>query len=224
MCIYGIEIDIISRTNANAYKICFWVLTYIIFDKNLLTTIRNETNRAFRNDSLDVHHLEDDCPRLEELYLEILRVGSAAASIRTTVEPIVIGGKTLRKGVRILMPYRQLHFNEEAFGRNTNHFYPARFAEKPDLRHHPSYRPFGGGTTYCPGRFIAKREVFAFVAFVLNRFEIELAATSPNSGDGNSAPSVPQTFPSMDESTPNTGVLGPCKGCEVFITLKKPAP
>lgn len=210
-----------SRANANAYRVCFWILAYIVFDKTLLTTIRNETNRAFRNGSLDVHCLEDHCPRLEELYLEILRFCSSAASVRTTTEPTVIGGKTLRKGVRVLMPYRQLHLNEEAFGHNTNDFYPTRFFEDPNLLNHPSYRPFGGGKTYCPGRFIAKREVFAFVAFTLNRFELELATTPPSPCDGKDTAFSRQTFPSMDVSTPNTGILAPSKGCDVYISLKK---
>lgn len=31
------------------------------------------------------------------------------------------------------------------------------------------------GTAYCPGRFLAKREVYMFVATVLFRFDIKLA-------------------------------------------------
>ncbi|MCJ1268396.1 hypothetical protein MMC22_008284 [Lobaria immixta] len=41
-----------------------------------------------------------------------------------------------------------------------------------------SYRPFGGGSTYCPGRFGAKQEVFMFVATVLARFDISTVATA----------------------------------------------
>ena len=36
----------IARINANAYKICFWMMAYILYDHNLLTTLRAEISPA----------------------------------------------------------------------------------------------------------------------------------------------------------------------------------
>lgn len=37
------------------------------------------------------------------------------------------------------------------------------------------FRPFGGGATLCPGRFLAKREVLTCVALAVGRFDLALA-------------------------------------------------
>lgn len=38
----------------------------------------------------------------------------------------------------------------------------------------PSYKPYGGGKAYCPGRFFAPQEIFGFVALLVHLFDIQL--------------------------------------------------
>ena len=76
----------------------------------------------------------------------------------------MIGGKLLKPGYRVMSPFRQLHFNEEIFGREVESCDPDRFLLKGSLACDASFRSFGGGSTLCPGRFIARQEVFVFVA------------------------------------------------------------
>lgn len=51
----------------------------------------------------------------------------------------------------------------------------ARFLAKKTLHHTKGYHPFGGGNTYCPGRFFARSEIYIFIATTLNRLDLQLA-------------------------------------------------
>ena len=104
------------------------------------------------------------------------------------------------------MPYRQLHFEEKAFGPHVKVFRPERFLGDNKADNGPYFKPFGGGTTYCSGRFIARREVLAFVALILHRYDMRLADANP-------------VLPRLDERTPTLGVLGPVKWDDTAVML-----
>lgn len=135
-------------------------------------------------------------PTLDAAFNETLRVTSVSSSARNIQAPVVIGDKTLCTDGKILMPYRQLHLEESVFGPDTTTFNHKRFLEKPDLSRSPSFKPFGGGSTYCSGRFIAKREVLAFVALAVHRYDFSLETPE-------------RAFPRMDETKPTLGIMDP---------------
>lgn len=124
------------------------------------------------SDALE-NRFEQQCPRLKAVYLEILRLTASSSTVRDIRSPTEIGGKTLQPGANILVPYRQLHINPDIFGTNADQFDADRFLHDPDLSKNPSFRPFGGGKTYYPGRYLAAREILTFVALALHRFDIE---------------------------------------------------
>ncbi|KAI8943914.1 cytochrome P450 [Xylaria longipes] len=97
------------------------------------------------------------------------------ASARVVTQDTIIGKHLMRKGNRILIPYRFLYFNGAVFGEHVERFPPGRFEGQVNtLTRRASWRPFGGGKTMCPGHFIAKRETLMFVAMVLQRFDVEI--------------------------------------------------
>lgn len=106
-----------------------------------------------------------------------------------------------------MIPYRQLHLNSSVFGDDANSFDALRFMKKKHLARSPSWRPFGGGQTLCPGRFVAQQTILTFVAIVLHEFDIELA--------------FPQTFPRADEGRPVLGVMGSLDDLAVRIKLRE---
>lgn len=126
---------------------------------------------------------------------------------RKVLEPTVIGNKLLQRGTNVLMPSRQLHMNEKVWGEDKKQFNPERFVVDKSLLKHSSYRPFGGGVSYCPGRVMAKEQVYAFIAILLRRFKLHLA------------PGSNKTFPILDESTPSLGITGPVKGMDVILEM-----
>lgn len=107
----------------------------------------------------------------------------------------------------MLSPFRQLHFDATVFGDDAQEFKFDRFlgTENAGLVKGKSFRPFGGGPTYCPGRFVAKQEVFMFVATVLARFNLS-TTTQHTTG---SKKEEGQAFPRLDRKKPSLGVMGP---------------
>ncbi|KAL8962323.1 MAG: hypothetical protein Q9193_001244 [Seirophora villosa] len=202
--------------NGNAYKLCFWVLAHILYDPSLFASTRAEAISAVRS-SASPNSLAanlDKCPHLNAVLNETLRITSSSSTIRNVVGSFTLGGKRLRKGTKVLIPARQLHLDDRAFGVDAKSFDAERFLEKKDLVRSSNFRPFGGGTTYCPGRFIAKREVLTFVALVLARFELSL----PKSGTNGATTPI---FPRIEDGKPCLGIMGPRLGWDTRVQVQK---
>lgn len=202
-----------DRINGNAYRHAFWILTYLLHDRELLETVRAETKKAFRTDgSLDMAYLLKECNLLAAVHDETLRLSADSIGIRIVRQELEIGGKTLSSGRTILMPYRQCHFDPQLFGPNAAEFDPYRFLKNQKLQRSLGWRPYGGGSTYCPGRFISRREVSMFIALTLSRFDLVLAETGPRGAR--------QRLPRFNDSVPTAGVVLPLPGDEVLVVLQ----
>ena len=127
-----------------------------------------------------------------------------------------IGNKTLYPGAKVVLPYRLSHFSEESFGPNVSQFHPERLLKKKDLTKNRANRPFGGGVQYCSGRFLARCEVLGFLAFVFDRFDLELKSKGKDNGP------LPATrpFPRLDVNKPNLGVISPVPGDDIVVSIK----
>ena len=104
-----------------------------------------------------------------------------------------------------MSPFRQFHLNRELFGEDAREWNPDRFLKDKKLSSKKGYHPFGGGNTYCPGRFLAKQEVYTLVALMLYRFEIEL---------------VDENLPTVNEAEPSLGAMKPIGDIRVKIREK----
>ena len=147
----------------------------IIFDSIVLTTLRDESASAYHNNEIELSYLMDHCPHFEAMYRETMRVVNGALSARKIVARTPMGNKVLRSGNTILIPFRQLHYNKDAFGNDPGTFSPNCFLKEKYLKNSWSFKPFGGGVNYCPGRFLAKQEMLYFVALFLHRSDFEFA-------------------------------------------------
>ena len=129
--------------------------------------------------------------------------------------PTKIGDKNLRPNTSVMIPIRQLHYDDDAFGGDAEVFDPDRFLRN-DFDRSPSFLPFGERFNSFPRPFLAKREVLVFVALVLHRFEIEVVG---NMSDEKADPSLPE----IDQVCQTLGIMQPVKGTEVCIRLKEVA-
>ncbi|KAL8897140.1 MAG: hypothetical protein Q9192_002729 [Flavoplaca navasiana] len=149
----------------------------VLVPKYVLTLFLRQGQCAVR-DSASPNELASNlekCPRLNAVLNETLRITTSSSTIRNVLNTITVGGKRLRKGTKVLVPHRQLHFDDRAFGKNPEVFDSDLFFDRKELSRSSNFRSFGGGTTYCPGRFVVKREVLTFVALALVRFDIKVA-------------------------------------------------
>lgn len=207
-----------SRINGNAYKLCFWILAYALHDPNLLNNLRKETSPAIHEKGVHLDYLLDNCPYLEAVYNEVLRLTASSSTVRSVTHATDLHDIILSPGNIVLIPSRQLHFDENAFGSDASQFRPERFLEDKYLSRNPSFRPFGGGTTYCPGRFLARREVITFIALFLHRFEVSLTKFDKTSKIG-SAERIP--FPKIEEMKPCLGIMGPAEGEDIEVYVRR---
>ncbi|ROV93123.1 hypothetical protein VSDG_07346 [Cytospora chrysosperma] len=97
------------------------------------------------------------------------------------------------------------------FDDNVDQFDPRRFLNDKSLLRSTSWRSFGGASTHCPGRFLARREVYMFVAIVLFRFDIKVVPAPREE--------TPR-FPRVDEAIPAGGLLPPVAGDDVFVEVR----
>jgi cytochrome P450 len=193
----------------------FWTVSYIIYNPDLIESLRKETSPAVKDGSIDTEYLDKHCPLLNSTFYECLRLISGSASIRRVNEDVTMSGMQLKAGNSVLIPIRELHYNKSVWGNNTDNFDPARFLNQPKLTGHSGYRPFGGGVSYCAGRHLAKAEICSFIAALINRFDIELL---PN------ANGEPQPFPKMDFSRPSPGVSLCLENMDLVLDLKPRTP
>ena len=139
----------------------------------MLEAIREETKPAFSNDKFNVDHVNKNCPLLSAAFDEMLRFCSFSGSVRFVTNDMSIGNKTLKEGGRLLIAYRQLHFDAEVFGSNINGFDAYRFFNEKERTKSSKFRPFGGGSTQCPGRYVARQSVLSFVAMLIHKYDIQ---------------------------------------------------
>lgn len=116
-----------------------------------------------------------------------------------------MGDIILRKGTKVFAPTRQLHFDPLVFGTNVYDFDPERFLRNRELNKSNNFRPFGGGITHCPGRWLAMKEILVCVALILTRFEVEV-------DPGIEGVLRAQNFPKVGTTMLALGVLPPIKG------------
>ena len=66
--------------------------------------------------------------------------------------------------------------------------------------------------TLCPGRFLARQEVLAFVATVLSRFEVGVLRVVGSAEGG---------LPRPETRNPTIGMMGPMEGQDVIIEVRE---
>ncbi|KAJ3571853.1 hypothetical protein NPX13_g5238 [Xylaria arbuscula] len=207
----------------NIYKVAFWALSYLAFDPSLSAAILAEVEPAAKDGDLDELYLAEKCPQLESLISEVLRLTVATALVRDITAPTEIGGKTLQPGNKVLISYRQLHTDQSTWGTDPLRLGPNRFVDNPKLYSSKSYRPFGGGHTLCPGRFMAKRALGYAIAKVLTTFDMKLNVEMTRRAVGGKRNGGIESlnFPILDASKPSPGASLPLKGQDVYLVLKE---
>ncbi|KAI1760952.1 cytochrome P450 [Hypoxylon sp. FL1150] len=199
--------------NTNARKTSSWMLTYLMRNPAYLAAFRAETAPAFRGDELvDMTYVQDAsrCPQLDAIWHETLRTAGWAASVRLVTRDVIIGGKRMRNGNRVMVPHRVLHFDESVFGEDIDSWKPRHWLETAagrKLPNSPSRRPFGGGKTKCSGRFLAKSFVTAFVVTLLRRLDIEMVGNPP--------------MPQPDVGRPVLGIISVKEGQDYMVSITK---
>ena len=182
-----LEIGILLGFLANTLPTIFYVLVHLYNDPKLLRQVRSELESKCVETSLDgtkrilqVLTMQRHCSLLQATFKEVLRHHALGSSVRYVREDMLLDGKyLLKEGMVVQVPMAVLHRDRSAWGEDFQCFRPTRFlksADGPDtdLKPNPSaFRPFGGGTSLCPGRHLATLQITALTALMVLRFDME---------------------------------------------------
>lgn len=186
-----LEVGLCFGFNSNASITTFWVLNNICSRPSLLAEVRSEIeqNALVAPGTISFPALRDKCPLLNSIYKETMRLTAPMTSARMVHEDTIIGDQfLLRKGAIVQIPGGILHKDATIWGPDVASFNPRRFqhnwagsktdeagnvsSEKGDQVHASAFRGFGGGTSLCPGRFIAQMEIISLTAAVVCAFDL----------------------------------------------------
>lgn len=187
------------------------MLAYLLHNPDLLTAIRNEISPSVlatqSPNELAASFNSKQTPRFVALYHEVLRLITSSISVRNVATPAYVGGKQLQPGGRVIIPFRQFLLNDGVFGGDAEEFNPERFLSDASMSKNPSYRPYGGGSTFCPGRFLAQAEVLTCVAIAICKYDMEISQGS-------------EGFPRLEVMKPCLGIMGPVDGDDVVVNIR----
>ena len=112
---------------------------------------------------------------------EAMRLYPPVFSIyRTTTEDIVLEGKTIPKGMLVIVMIRVIHRHPDTW-ENPNEYDPLRFhPSNVEGRDPYAYMPFSAGHRNCIGQNFALNEEKVVIASIVNRFRLSIDENSPD--------------------------------------------
>ena len=181
-----LEVGMLLGTLANTIPAIFYLLLHILADPALLSDVREEIEKiSVRNPGDSNRHLEvltmrNECKLLYSAFQEVLRLHALGTSARFVREDVLLQDQyLLRKGMVVIMPMAVMHHNPATWGADASKYQPRRFLKQQtnnakDLKTNSAaaYRPFGGGTSLCPGRHFVTLEAMALTALFILRFDV----------------------------------------------------
>jgi cytochrome P450 len=163
----------------------FWLLYHIFSDARALKDIRDELLELSTEDlvcknsnrrilSLDL--IKTHCPTLNAMLHETLRFHSSVINIKQVQHDTTLADHyLLKKGAMVMIPGQSIHHEKEIWGPNADVFDHIRFLNPEGQRKSSStisFRPFGAGTTMCPGRNFSTNVICSLVAMVVLQHDI----------------------------------------------------
>jgi cytochrome P450 len=163
----------------------FWLLYQIFSDASALENIRNELfqlsikysisdNTTSRVLSLGL--IKTHCPTLNAMLNETLRFHSSVINIKQVQHDTTLAEQyLLKKNAIVMIPGQSIHHEKEIWGPEADEFDHFRFLKpesKRKLSSSSSFRPFGAGTTMCPGRHFSTNIILSLAAMVVLQFNI----------------------------------------------------
>lgn len=103
-----------------------------------------------------------------------------------------------------MIPGTSVHQDEDIWGANASTFDHTRFLVpegQKKLSNTTAFRPFGAGTTMCPGRHFSTNAILSLVAMMLLQFDVEAvegvwsAPTKTNADMWNAMPKPDRDIP-----------------------------
>jgi cytochrome P450 len=192
----------------------FWLMFHIASDPDALRDCRQELHNLIVKEAdtpsgkanvVDLSNVKTRCPTLMAMWHETLRFHSTVINIKKVQHNTTLASHHfLKKGAILMIPGTAVHHDTNTWGPSASQFDHKRFltaAGRAKRANTTAYRPFGAGTTMCPGRHFSTSAVLSLVGIVLLQFDVEPAEgqwqmpTKNNADMWNAMPKPDQDIP-----------------------------
>ncbi|KAM9618566.1 steroid 17-alpha-hydroxylase/17,20 lyase [Trichechus inunguis] len=184
--------DIFGAGVETTTSVMKWTIAFLLHNPQLKKKIQEEIDQNIGFSRTPTISDRNHLVLLEATIREVLRIRPVAPLLiphKATTDSS-IGEFTIDKGTQIIINLWALHHNEKEW-HQPDQFMPERFLDptgsqliSPTL----SYLPFGAGPRSCVGEILARQELFLFLSWVLQRFDLEV----PDDGQLPSLEGIPK--------------------------------
>ena len=177
----------------------YLALLHIIEEPGLIDEIRQELKEAGYPEAAAVaarggedaiapllEVIPNKVPLFRSIWHETLRIHNNSLTVREVIAPTHLSvkeGRTwyLEEGNVVSIPCGLMHYNEKLHP-DPDAFHARRFMDQKlgGEGENPSRttKPFGGGSTHCPGRVFAEKQMIGLVAGIVWRYDLKIVNTN----------------------------------------------
>jgi cytochrome P450 len=158
-------------------------MLHVLRSPDLTSRVRDELIRAGYSNLSPAERisiLPSKAPLLQSIWFETLRMHNNLLTVREVTKDLTLSGTRdwkLQKGSVVSIPATLVHF-DEGIHPSPEEFHPERFLDRSlgGEGENPSktLKPFGGGSTYCPGRIFGEKQFMGFIAALVVNYDIEV--------------------------------------------------
>ncbi|KAG8523481.1 Steroid 17-alpha-hydroxylase/17,20 lyase, partial [Galemys pyrenaicus] len=170
--------DIFGAGVETTASVVQWTVAFLLHYPQLKKKIQEEIDQNIGFSRTPALSDRNRLLLLEATIREVLRIRPVAPVLipHKAMVDSSIGGYSIDKGTNVIINLWALHHSEKEWDQ-PDKFMPERFLDptgshliSPSL----SYLPFGAGPRTCVGEMLARKELFLFTAWLLQRFDFEV--------------------------------------------------
>ncbi|KAF1976962.1 cytochrome P450 [Bimuria novae-zelandiae CBS 107.79] len=165
----------------------FWLMFHIVSNPDSLRQCRQEILNLVTKEAatatgvaklVDLSDIKQKCPTLIAMWQETLRYHSTVINIKKVQNDTTLAEQYyLKKDGIVMIPGTAVHHDTDTWGSNASQFDQTRFLApegRKKLSNTTAFRPFGAGTTMCPGRHFSTNAILSLTVMILLQFDIEV--------------------------------------------------
>ncbi|TPX07908.1 uncharacterized protein E0L32_010363 [Thyridium curvatum] len=180
-------LSVFSGVHSNSMPTAYCTLVELMEHSELIPVFRSELQEAGYMVTLpedQVSIFPDKVPRMRSFLHEVLRTHNNGTAFREVLKDttLLAAGRTwqLKKGAVVDLP-NSLLCATETIHPEPNKFVANRFLDKSlggwGENFTKTVKPFGGGVSFCPGRVFAEKQILAFLAALIEHYDLEVVTT-----------------------------------------------
>ncbi|KAF2635590.1 cytochrome P450 [Massarina eburnea CBS 473.64] len=162
----------------------FWLLFHIVSDAEILAAVRKELLLLVVKETktatgyakvVDASKIKTECHTFIAVFNEMLRYHSTLINVKKVAHDTTLDSKYyLKQNGTIMIPGTAVHHDTDIWGATAESFDHTRFFDPKGLKNltnSTAFRPFGAGSTMCPGRNFSINLIHTMAVMLLLQYD-----------------------------------------------------